>query len=51
MDIPVRTYGRYVSCVHTLLKTQGTVFPNTDRPRAVHNTFMFFNFFFSFSVS
>ena len=48
MDIPVRTYGRYVSCVRTLLKSKGTVFPNTDGPRAVHNTFVFF---FSFSVS
>ena len=42
MDLPVCTYARNVSFVRALLKTKGTVFPYTDRPRAVHNTFHFF---------
>ena len=28
-----------------ILKTEGTVFPNTDRPRPVNNVFIFFIFF------
>ena len=28
----------------TVLKTDGTVFPNTDRPRLVNNIFFFSNF-------
>ena len=26
-----------------MLKTKGTVFPNTDRPRPAHNVFIFFS--------
>ena len=28
-----------------ILKTEGTVFPNTDRPRPVNNVFIFYFFF------
>ena len=34
--------GKTVPEVLSILKTEGTVFPNTDRPRPVNNVFSFF---------
>ena len=31
------------SVLNTALKTKGTVFPNTDRPRPANNVFIFFS--------
>ena len=37
--IPPSAYGLRLRAVH---KTEGTVFPNTDRPWLVNNIFIFF---------
>ena len=34
-----------------VLKTKGTVFPNTDRPRQVNNIFIFFPTFASLQIN
>ena len=35
--------GKTVPEVLSVLKTEGTVFPNTDRPRPANNVFIFFS--------